>query len=241
MAKIKLKEIVKKKKKTSEFFENADNQKSVMYTSIIAFALIFIFASSLFGRVNPSEEVFVEVNREEVAANPSEEVITFSTREPSEEIPSEDYFVSADLPKEINIPSVNIKGFVQQVGIDKDNEMVFPNNIHVAGWYINSIKPGEKGLSIINGHVDGVYSGGIFYNLHDVSVGEEFTVFYGDGVEYRFRILDKVKVSKFEANNILFSKIQEIESQLNLITSSGDFFVDTEDYDQRLIVISERI
>lgn len=237
MAKVKLKEIVKSKKKKSEFIENPENQKSVIYSFAIGFSLMFIFVSSLFGRANRAEEVFVEVDKEETAINTTAEVYAI----PSEEFPSEYYFVASDFPKEINIPATNISGFVQQVGTDKDNKMAYPNNIHMAGWYIHSVKPGEKGLSIMNGHVNGMYNQGIFYDLDLTLEGEEFTVIFGDGIERRFRIIDKVLASEPEANDILFSKRLDIESQLNLITSIETLNGDTETYNRRLIVISEMI
>ena len=50
---------------------------------------------------------------------------------------------------------ISIDAYLQNVGVDQNNQIAVPNNIHIAGWFVDSVRPGENGLSVIDGHVDG--------------------------------------------------------------------------------------
>lgn len=244
MTKIKFDNLKNKNSKKMDLWVNQDNRKSFIYTVAISLSLLLISISAIVARVNQIPETLEQVKSEDIVESTNtveESVVTISTKEPSEEIPAPEYTVAADMPRSISLPTISVNGFIQQVGIDQDNKIAVPNNIHMVGWYIHSVKPGEKGLSIIDGHVDGMYSGGIFYDLNKVSVGDEYSIVYGDGSEIHYRVVDKIQVSEAESNNVLFSKRPDIESQLNLITCIGTYSEDLESYDQRLIVVSEKI
>src|SRR5262245_48002539 len=89
--------------------------------------------------------------------NSGPQVVTYSTDQPDENEPPKDYNWSgtATDPKKIIIPSIGVDAFVQQVGVDQKKQIAVPDNIHMVGWFINSVRPGQKGLSIIDGHVNG--------------------------------------------------------------------------------------
>lgn len=181
-----------------------------------------------------------EVVTETAQIDPS--IVTFSTREPSEEKPrDEDYIVNPDEPRIIDLNTIGINGFIQKVGIDQDNKIAVPNNINIAGWFVDSVKPGEQGLSIIDGHVDGPTTGGIFYNLEKLKVNDVYSITYGDGVKYDFKVVEVITVPTEDSASILYSKRPEIKSQLNLITCTGNYVEDIESYDSRVIVISELV
>ena len=50
---------------------------------------------------------------------------------------------------------ISIDAYLQNVGVDQNNQIAVPNNIHIAGWFVDSVRTGENGLSIIDGRVDG--------------------------------------------------------------------------------------
>lgn len=169
------------------------------------------------------------------------ETITQSTDRPSEAAVSPSDFVNvpADQPREIQLPTINSSGFIQKVGLDQNNAVAVPSNIHIAGWFINSVKPGDEGLSIIDGHVAGWYADGIFKKIGSLKTGDEFTVTYGDNSMRNFKVVEVKTISVEEASNYLFQKDSQIISQLNLITCGGRFDRDTNQYDSRVIVKSE--
>ena len=168
-------------------------------------------------------------------------VATVSTDEPSEQLPPKSYSVPADKPLSIQLPTVKAEGFIQQVGADKDNRMVVPNNVHMAGWYTGSPLPGNDGLSIIDGHVHGLYAKGIFYNIGKLKADDKFSVTFGDKSVKNFKVKKVQTTTVEEANTALYVRDNSIAKQLNLITCGGKFDKDTKTYDARVIVVAESI
>lgn len=168
-------------------------------------------------------------------------VATESTDAPSEQPVPDSYSVPADKPLSIQLPTIKTEGFIQQVGVDKDNQMVVPSNVHMAGWYTKGSLPGDAGLSIIDGHVHGLYAKGIFYNLGKLKANETFTVTYGDKSVRKFKVKQVQTVSTKEADTALFVRDKTISKQLNLITCTGKYDKVSKTYDSRVIVVAEAL
>lgn len=169
--------------------------------------------------------------------------VVISLDKPSEAPVSSNDFanVPADQPKEIIIPNINVNGYIQKVGVDQNNQMVVPSSIYLVGWYINSVKPGESGLSIIDGHVLGIYNDAIFKDLINLKPGNTFSIIYGDNSEKLF-VVKEVKLLPVNDTAVyLNAKDPNIKSQLNLITCGGTFDKNSQTYDKRVVVKSEGI
>ncbi len=168
-------------------------------------------------------------------------VATVSTDQPSEELPSKSYSVPADKPLSIQLPSIKAEGFIQQVGADKNNQMVVPDNVHMAGWYTGSVLPGADGLSILDGHVHGLYAKGIFYNVSKLKTGDRFSVTFGDKSVKNFMVKKVQTTTVEEADTALYVRDNSIAKQLNLITCGGKYDKAAKTYDARVIVVAEAI
>jgi LPXTG-site transpeptidase (sortase) family protein len=168
-------------------------------------------------------------------------VVTESTKNPVESKPKDnaEYTVASDQPRQIILNSLNVSGFIQKVGIDKENKIAVPSNIHFAGWYVNSVLPGDDGLSLIDGHVNGKYSDGIFKKLGDLKKGDVFQVEFGNNSIKNFEVIENKQVPESEAGKYFFTKNSDIQKQLNLITCGGKFDKNTQQYKDRIIVISK--
>jgi LPXTG-site transpeptidase (sortase) family protein len=173
----------------------------------------------------------------------STETVTNSTDTPEEEPPTDNFVWvgKSNDPKYIRLPSVSIEGYIQNVGIDQNSQIAVPNNVHFGGWFVDTVRPGELGLSIIDGHLNGTSRGGIFRNLKNVKVGDEFEVEIGDGTTQQYRVIDTQTLDNDKAADVLFSQKFGILSQLNLITCGGTYDKSAKIYEQRVIVISEHI
>jgi hypothetical protein len=167
-----------------------------------------------------------------------------SAQRPSEEkIDGKEYKWSGapDEPKYISLPTIKAGGFIQKIGVDKNKEMGVPDNIHLAGWFKDGAKPGQKGLSIIDGHVGASKDNAIFKNLLQLKANEEYTVEFGDGSHKRFRVKEITSVDTAKAASILFSQDPKTKSQLNLITCGGKYDAKSNQFAQRVIVASALI
>lgn len=167
--------------------------------------------------------------------------ITYSTDTPDEDPIRKDYAWrgNAGDPKYIDLPTIRTGGFVQKMGVDQRTQIAVPTNINLAGWFADTARPGQPGLSIIDGHVNGRKADGIFKNLKNLKGGDEFTVTLGNGKGLRYRVFGKTSVATKDAPGVLFSQDPTKKSQLNLITCGGAFDTKANSYEQRVIITAE--
>ena len=189
--------------------------------------------------------IFIKENKNNPNKATTAPVITFSTDSPEEKTPSSIGYKWRGLgndPKSIIIEKLGIDAFVQNVGVDQNNEIAVPNNIHIAGWFINTVRPGEKGLSIIDGHVNGVTSDeGVFKRLPDLVIGDTVRVVFGDNTTVSFVVKDNKNVATSDSASLLFSQNPTIGRQLNLITCTGNYNRVQREYERRQITILEKV
>lgn len=171
------------------------------------------------------------------------DAVTYSTDQPDEEKPGDNYKWkgAADEPQKIIMPSIGVDNFIQKVGVDQNKQVAVPNNIHLAGWFVDTVKPGQKGLSILDGHVNGRKNDGIFKDLDKVKEGDKFQVQLGDGSMKNFEVTAIKIVPLNDAANVLFSQDAKTESQLNLITCVGTYDKNARTYDKRAIVTARLV
>ena len=203
---------------------------------IIAGLVIFSYASySIFRRYTSTYGT--------ATLPPVASVVTSSTKEPDEKMPdmSAPYDVAEDMPRRLIMDSTSVNGFIQQVGIDEQNAISVPSNVHLAGWYVNSKKPGDEGLSIVDGHVSGKYNDGIFKKLSQAKVGTVFSVEFGDLSVRRFEVVEVKQLPESQSADFLLKHDESIKAQLNLITCGGKFNKVADTFDDRIIVVAKRV
>lgn len=173
------------------------------------------------------------------------QIVTYSTDTPDERKPDEAGYVwqgQGTDPKRITIEKLGIDGLIQNVGVDQNTQIAVPNNVHIAGWFVDSMLPGDKGLSIIDGHINGpTVDEGIFRRLPELVEGDTVTITFGDNSTKTFMVKTNSSVKTADSASILFSKDPSIDSQLNLITCSGNFDPETNQYDERQITSLELV
>ncbi len=163
---------------------------------------------------------------------------------PDEDKPSDAaygaYSVAPDLPKYVRIPKLGTAAMVQRQTIDKSGALKAPNNVHVAGWYDGSSKPGEGGAVLLDGHVAGPTQHGVFYNLKNLVAGDTIEVERGDGKIFTYKVVKAVS-SKPEQLDMASALLPVVVGKpgLNLITCTGN--VTGMHYDQRLLVYTVQI
>lgn len=169
------------------------------------------------------------------------EIITRSTATPEETKPpcDESYQVPGGAPRQIEIPSQSIQGCIQRVGTDQNGAIAVPNNVHLAGWYVNSVLPGEPGVSLIDGHVLGRYGDAIFKDLWLVREGDKVRVQLADLSWREFEVIEVLDLSIEETEQKMLEQKEGVAHQLTLITCTGAFDSDTQTYDRRVVVRAE--
>lgn len=197
---------------------------------VVAIALIAFGAIGLLWQYKMTHQPNVQINTE---------VVTHSTDKPDETPPEKCADVPHNIPRQIELPDINASGCIQKVGVDQNHAIAVPNNVHVAGWYVDSSVPGEKGVSIIDGHVSGIYSEGIFKHIAKLRTGNKIEVQFGDGSQRTFTVKTVDSYSVDQTSKEQYKQLNGVESQLTLITCGGRFDAKTKQFDKRIVVRAE--
>lgn len=172
---------------------------------------------------------------------PPKNVVHYSAPAPSEKpVTSKTYHSTAvgNQPKYIRLPSIGAEGYIQAVGLDQNGAVAAPNNVSLAGWYADMLAPGQDGLSIIDGHVDGKTAPGIFHSLHKLTAGDAFEVDLANGQVVHYVVKNMSQVAASDAASQLFARDNTIPGQLNLITCGGTFNRAKGVYNDRVVVVA---
>ncbi|MEW1695302.1 class F sortase [Streptomyces sp. NPDC091278] len=83
----------------------------------------------------------------------------------------------------IRIPAIQVAAPIMDVGLDADGWVAAPppDDTNLAGWYQNGISPGQRGTSVVVGHVDNARGPAVFYGLGSVQKGQHVEVERYDG------------------------------------------------------------
>jgi len=138
------------------------------------------------------------------------------------------------LPTQLAIPKISVMAPVEQVGVDRNNNMAVPTKASDVGWYRPGPAPGEAGDAVIDGHLDWTTGKAVFWDLHLLQAGDEIDVVAQDGVKLRFAVTDAHSYPYTAHPAGLFATSGQ--PQLSLITCSGSWDKGRQIYLQRLVV-----
>src|SRR3990167_1056659 len=147
------------------------------------------------------------------------------------------YEVAADLPRVINIPSISVEARVMQMSVKSNGQLDAPKNVHDTGWYTGSSRPGYSGATLINGHVSGIHTDGVFKNLKHLQIGDELMLENGKREIFKYKV-DKIETVKAKSVNMekLLEPYAGKAQGLNLITCGGKYDAQKREYNDRVLV-----
>jgi LPXTG-site transpeptidase (sortase) family protein len=142
------------------------------------------------------------------------------------------------LPVSLSIPAINLDTPLITTGQQSDGAIQMPVRYDVAAWYDKSPTPGERGPSIIAGHVDNWRGIGVFFRLKQLKYGDTFSVTRADGTTAHFTVLDVEEYSKeaFPSKEV-YGGINY--AGIRLITCGGTFNRQTGAYDDNIVVFGK--
>ena len=149
------------------------------------------------------------------------------------------YAVAPDHPKYIDIPAIRVPTTrIMQLGLTRSNEIAVPLNIHDAGWYNHSAKPGQPGAMFIYGHVSSWQARGVFYNLKKLKPGDLVKVTDGANRTFVYKVIGS-KTYPYNAVN-MDEVLSPADSRpgLNLMTCAGRIVKGTSEFNERLVVFT---
>lgn len=148
-------------------------------------------------------------------------------------------------PVRLTIPKINVDAGFQYTGLTSDGVMEIPNNIFDIGWYIGSPRPGEKGASVITGHVAQIRGGvlvkeGVFNNLNTLRVGDTLSVLNDRGESITFVVRESRSYDP-AANAPEVFESKDGGAHMNIITCEGIWNPGKLSYSQRLVVFTDAV
>jgi LPXTG-site transpeptidase (sortase) family protein len=144
------------------------------------------------------------------------------------------YYHPIPKPVRLVIPSVHLDTMVRSVGILPDGSMEIPG-YQTVGWFAVGPAPGEKGASVLVGHVSWKGNKGVFYDLKNLRKGDTLYVYNmgGDFAEFEVDEVETVLKTELPTEKI-WNKTDE--SVIRLVTCGGEFDKTTKHYVANVIV-----
>lgn len=150
-------------------------------------------------------------------------------------------------PRYISITKLGISNVrVFSVGVDKNNVLGSPDNIHDASWYEKSATPGSGvGAVLIDAHNGGITKDGVFAKLNTLKKGDEITVDRGDRKTFRYEVVENQSMSLEEVNKtgmkMMMESAEPDKEGLNLITCDGKWVPRYKQFDRRIMLRAVQI
>jgi sortase (surface protein transpeptidase) len=147
---------------------------------------------------------------------------------------------NAPRPTRIKIGAIDVSAPVMRLGLAKDGAMQTPTRYGDTGWYGPGPEPGERGASVIAGHVDSKTGPAVFYKLKKLRRGNRIAITRTDGSTIHFKVegLERWPKARFPTKRV-FAKTPT--ATLRLITCSGAFDHATGHYVDNTIVYAVRV
>jgi hypothetical protein len=138
------------------------------------------------------------------------------------------------------LPGLGIRSVLDPLGLQPTGELQAPPRWDVAGWYVGSPRPGERGPAVIAGHVDGPDGPAVFWRLGQVRAGDRVEVLRADGTTAVFAVTRTLVVPKsgFPTSEVYGPTPG---AELRLITCGGPFDRRSGHYVDNLIVFATEV
>ncbi len=148
---------------------------------------------------------------------------------------------------QLAIPRFDVSASVITLGLDDNGVMEAPDGPWDVGWYDFSSRPGFGSNTVFSGHVDwyNVGPGGgpgaaAFWDLRNLEEGDLIEVRLQDGTVYQYQMTSRQQVDPATAD--IASIVGPTEREvITLITCGGTFDAETRHYNERVVVLAERI
>lgn len=148
--------------------------------------------------------------------------------------------MAAAPPVRVQIPAIGVDSELMDLGLQADGSLEVPPGAFPAGWYTGAPTPGELGPAIIAGHVDWGGQPGVFFDLRELSGGEQIAITRRDGRTARFRVTRVEQYDKDEfPTRAVYGDLDH--AGLRLITCGGSFDPQARSYDDNLVVFAELV
>ncbi|MFI9047371.1 class F sortase [Streptomyces sp. NPDC053427] len=147
--------------------------------------------------------------------------------------------LSRSVPKRLRIPEIAVDAPFTALSIGPSGQLNAPpgNNNNLVGWFQGGATPGERGASIVAGHVDTKTGPAVFMQLSSLKKGSKIDIARADGVVATFKVDAVETFSKAQfPNDQVYADTPD--AQLRVITCGGAYNRAAKDYEANVVVFA---
>ncbi|WNI22635.1 class F sortase [Streptomyces sp. ITFR-16] len=158
---------------------------------------------------------------------------------PKQSSPSPSPALTRSVPTRLRIPAIAVDAPFTPLSIGAGGRLNAPppNDKNLVGWFKDGATPGERGASIVAGHVDTTTGPAVFLQLRFLRPGSTVDITRADGVVATFKVdsVEKFSKAKFPDKRVY---ADTPDAQLRLITCGGDYDRKAKDYVDNVVVFA---
>ncbi|WP_285572283.1 class F sortase [Streptomyces sp. RTGN2] len=143
------------------------------------------------------------------------------------------------LPTRLKIPAIAVDAPFTPLAIGASGRLDAPppNDRNLAGWFKDGVTPGERGASIVAGHVDTMTGPAVFLQLRFLRPGATVDITRADGSVATFKVdtVETFSKAKFPDKRVY---ADTPDAQLRLITCGGNYDKKAKDYEDNVVVFA---
>lgn len=146
------------------------------------------------------------------------------------------------VPVALEIPRIRVSTRLLRLGLNADRtlEVPPPKSADLAGWYVGSVPPGDRGSSVIAGHVDSDSGPAVFYDLSVLKPGDTVQVDRSDRRTAVFRVdrIASYRKDRFPTR-LVYGQVRY--AGLRLITCGGSYVESQGGYQSNTVVFASLV
>ncbi|MGV9255285.1 class F sortase [Streptomyces sp. NPDC003697] len=142
-------------------------------------------------------------------------------------------------PTRISIPDIGVNAPFTKLSVSNSGQLQAPplDDDNLVGWFQGGASPGERGTSIVVGHVDTREGPAVFAQLEALEPGQFVNITRTDGVVARFKVdsVDTFSKANFPDKEVY---ADTPGPELRLITCGGPYNRTKKDYEDNVVVFA---
>ena len=150
--------------------------------------------------------------------------------------------LARSVPVRIEIPALHVSAPVMRLGVAANGTVQVPplENHNLTGWYGHSVTPGQRGSSVILGHVDSFTGVSVFFAIKTLHPGNRIDVVRANGSTAVFTVdgVQKLVKSAFPTSEV-YGNVSF--PSLRLVTCGGPFDTTTRQYLDNIVVYAHLV
>ncbi|MFG2894209.1 class F sortase [Streptomyces sp. NPDC048248] len=142
-------------------------------------------------------------------------------------------------PTRLSIPEIAVDAPFTPLAIEESGQLAAPpaDDNNLVGWFEEGASPGERGASIVAGHVDTKTGPAVFFQLSTLKRGSTVDIAREDGTVATFKVDSVETFSKANfPNDRVYADTPSAE--LRLITCGGEYDRKAKDYADNVVVFA---